>query len=252
MPPQGPKLSTKEQLRILLKIQEYDNQLMELEMRKSFFPDLLQQLQEEIESLQAEYDEKSARLTEVKKEIDLLEITLKEEEQALTESQDKLLKVSTNKEYDAVQQEIETHKEKIAQAEARMIVLLDEQKTLEKEVAELEEKLKKTRELNEARIEEIRKNSEELDKTIEKIKAEKERLEQKISQRLLRKYRQIREGQQGIAVVPVVDRACGGCHQALPPQRIQEIRAGKIVTCESCGRILVELETLNEDGGDDK
>ncbi len=250
--PQNKPLSTKEQLKILLKIQEYDSQLLELEMRKSFFPDLLKQLEDEINQLQEEFDAKSSRLTEVKKEIDLLELTLKEEEQALADAQDRLLKVSTNKEYDAVQQEIDAHKEKIAEAEERMIVLLDEQKTLEKEVAELEEKLKKTKELNESRIEEIKKNSQEIDAIIERINAEKAQLEEKVSPRLLNRYRQIREGQQGVAVVPVVDQACGGCHQALPPQRIQEIRAGKLVICESCGRILVDPESLKDDEGENK
>ncbi|RKZ31582.1 hypothetical protein DRQ33_06955, partial [bacterium] len=38
-----------------------------------------------------------------------------------------------------------------------------------------------------------------------------------------------------------------GCRRALPPQRIQEIRAGKLTICESCGRILVELETLDRE-----
>ena len=252
MPEKKPQLPIKEQLKILLKIQEYDSQLLELQMRKSFFPDLLKQLKEEIKNLEAEFKEKSDRLTEVKKELDLMELTLKQEEQALKDSQDKLLKVSTNKEYDAVQMEIETHEEKIAEAEEKIIVLLDEQKSLEKEVAELEERLKKTKELNESRIAEIKKNSQEIDQIIEKIKAEKAHLEEKVSMRLLNKYRQIRQGQQGVAVVPVVDRACGGCHQALPPQRIQEIRAGKLVICESCGRILVDPESLKGDEDKEK
>ncbi|RKZ33576.1 hypothetical protein DRQ33_04000, partial [bacterium] len=210
------KLTMKEQLRLLLRIQEYDSRLLELEMRKSFFPDLLKQLEQEIENLQTEYEQKSARLKEVKKEIGMLELTLKEEEDALQGSQDRLMNVSTNKEYDAVQLEIQSHKEKIADAEEKLIVLLDEQSTLEKDVEQLKEKIGITTKENKSRIEEIKKNSQEINGIIEKIQAERDNLAEKVSTPLINRYRQIRRGRQGVAVVPVVERACGGCRRALP------------------------------------
>ncbi|RKZ26783.1 hypothetical protein DRQ29_04410 [bacterium] len=239
-------LSMKQQLKLLLKVQEYDSKLLELDMRKSFFPDLLTQLKTEMEKLKEEYETKKNRLTEVKKEIDFLEIELEENEKKLKSSQERLSTVSTNKEYDAVQLEIQTLEEKIADTEQRSIVLLDEQSSLEKEVAELEEKVKNTIERNKAQIEEIEKNSSEIDGLIEKIREERDEIASQISRPLLSKYRQIRKGRQGVAVVPIVDRACGGCRQALPPQKIQDIRAGKLTICENCGRIIVELETLDD------
>jgi hypothetical protein len=44
----------------------------------------------------------------------------------------------------------------------------------------------------------------------------------------------------GTAVVPVSGASCGGCFASLPPQFINEIRKmEKLITCETCGRILV-------------
>ena len=42
----------------------------------------------------------------------------------------------------------------------------------------------------------------------------------------------------------VVDRdACGGCFNAIPPQKQSEIRLHKkIMICENCGRILADQE----------
>ena len=236
----------KEQLKLLLRVQEYDSKLLELDMRKSFFPDLLKQLKTGIEQLKKNYKEKSDRLIEVKKEIDFLELELESEEEKLKGSNEKLPNVSTNKEYDAVQLEIQTHQEKIDDAEQKSIVLLDEQSSLEKEVSDLETNLKDTVAKNKSRIKEIEKNSVEIDDIIVKIQLERDKIASKISKPLLNKYRQIRRGKQGVAVVSIVDRACGGCRQALPPQRIQEIRAGKLTICENCGRIIVELETLDD------
>jgi len=44
-----------------------------------------------------------------------------------------------------------------------------------------------------------------------------------------------------LAVVTVSRDACGGCFNAIPPQRQAEIRQRKkIIVCEHCGRILVD------------
>jgi predicted nucleic acid-binding Zn-ribbon protein len=44
-------------------------------------------------------------------------------------------------------------------------------------------------------------------------------------------------------VVPVERDACGGCFNAIPPQKQSEIRQHKKITiCENCGRILVDEE----------
>jgi len=50
----------------------------------------------------------------------------------------------------------------------------------------------------------------------------------------------------GLAVVPVERDACGGCFNAIPPQKQSEIRQRKkIMVCENCGRILVDTD-LND------
>lgn len=44
----------------------------------------------------------------------------------------------------------------------------------------------------------------------------------------------------GLAVVSVKRKACGGCFNQIPPQRQLDIRISKkIIVCEYCGRILV-------------
>jgi hypothetical protein len=41
--------------------------------------------------------------------------------------------------------------------------------------------------------------------------------------------------------VPVERDACGGCFNAIPPQKQSEIRLHKkVIVCENCGRILVD------------
>ncbi len=63
---------------------------------------------------------------------------------------------------------------------------------------------------------------------------------EKVEERLLNSYDRIRKNyRNGLAVVPVERDACGGCFNAIPPQRQSEIKQRKkIIVCENCGRIL--------------
>ena len=65
--------------------------------------------------------------------------------------------------------------------------------------------------------------------------------------RLLTSYEKIRKSyRNGLAVVPVERDACGGCFNAIPPQKQSEIRQRKkIMICENCGRILVDEDLSN-------
>jgi predicted nucleic acid-binding Zn-ribbon protein len=66
----------------------------------------------------------------------------------------------------------------------------------------------------------------------------------------LSSYDRIRNNyRNGLAVVPVERDSCGGCFNAIPPQKQSEVKQRKkIIVCENCGRILVDddLESMVE------
>ncbi|HYD21510.1 MAG TPA: C4-type zinc ribbon domain-containing protein, partial [Flavipsychrobacter sp.] len=66
----------------------------------------------------------------------------------------------------------------------------------------------------------------------------------KVEPRLLTAYERIRTSyHNGLAVVPIVRDSCGGCFNIIPPQRQSEIRQHKkIIVCEHCGRVLVDID----------
>ena len=84
-------------------------------------------------------------------------------------------------------------------------------------------------------ISETKKDEEKLSK--ESVKAEKV-----IDERLLNAYKRLRGSvRNGLAVVPVLRDACGGCFNTVPPQRQMDIAARKkVIVCEHCGRVLVD------------
>ncbi len=70
-----------------------------------------------------------------------------------------------------------------------------------------------------------------------------------IEERLLTAYKKIRKNaRNGLAVVSVERDACGGCFNQIPPQRQLDIRSRKkIIVCEYCGRILVDVDLVEEE-----
>jgi hypothetical protein len=77
-----------------------------------------------------------------------------------------------------------------------------------------------------------------LDAEIAALTAERERLASSVEARLLRKYEGIAAQEGGRGMVAILAGFCGGCHNNVPPQFVSRIRAGRVVTCERCHRIL--------------
>ncbi|MEO6187540.1 MAG: C4-type zinc ribbon domain-containing protein, partial [Ginsengibacter sp.] len=94
---------------------------------------------------------------------------------------------------------------------------------------------------------ELEKIIEETDKEEKAYKKQADAARREVEERLLMSYDRIRKNyRNGLAVVPVERDACGGCFNAIPPQKQSDIKQRKkIIVCENCGRILVDDELNN-------
>ena len=72
-----------------------------------------------------------------------------------------------------------------------------------------------------------------------KLRSKRQRLAREVGSELLARYEQIRRRHRR-AVVPVRGRACLGCNTVRPTS--SSTRAGRVDTCERCGRILFPVE----------
>ena len=92
----------------------------------------------------------------------------------------------------------------------------------------------------------------ETDKEEKHYKKLEEAARSAVEERLLISYDKIRNNyRNGLAVVPIERDSCGGCFNAIPPQKQSEVKQRKkIIVCENCGRILVDddLESTVEVG----
>jgi len=72
---------------------------------------------------------------------------------------------------------------------------------------------------------------------IDELHAAQKNLEEQIQPGVLGKYRRLRK-RTGKAVMPVVGGACTGCFTNVPHVFTSSVNKGKVIACETCGRIL--------------
>jgi predicted nucleic acid-binding Zn-ribbon protein len=239
----------RERLILLYELNKIDKELQELYSLKGDIPLLIAELSEN-------KNEKEQTLKELTDELNALEenekTLLKENE---THSQkidrdDNLLRagaVKTNQEYNALAKEIEDAYEFIGKNDAilekeirvKKAELTEQLTTLRTELDELEKDLV----INTEKLATLNEQTEEEER---ELKKQREELVPKIIPEDLEYYNRINNVRFGDTMAVVRKGSCLGCYNSIPPQRVIEIRmAGKFFHCESCGRILISEELID-------
>ena len=240
--------SVEEKLIALANLQKVESKLDDIAILKGELPIEVRDLEDEIQGLHS-------RETRVEEEINGINDFIEQKKAAITQSQDLIKKyekqsdnVKNNREYEAITKELEMQTLEVKLAERHI-------KDANEEIADKARALdvvKKNIANKEANLK-VKKG--ELDKIIaetEKEEKEHRALSEKaraaVDPRLLSSFDRIRKNfRNGKAVVPVLRDACGGCYNAIPPQRQSEIRQHKkIIVCENCGRVLIDEELTNK------
>lgn len=153
--------------------------------------------------------------------------------------QGRLFEIKTNQEYAAVLKEIEGLKERRSKLEDEILGTFDDieaaQSAVRDESARFQEREKIFQQEQTTKEGELRRLQGEL----ERLQEERRRQANRVEASLLQTYQRLLRSRGGLAVVPVKDGSCLGCHVALTPQTYNELRKGEVfVSCANCQRIL--------------
>lgn len=229
----------KEQLALLRELQNIDLELDEIKSKKEEIvarlkenTGFLDKLVEDLNSQKEELDE--IRSLQRRKRDDLKEI-----KENLSGRQKRLREVSSNKEYNAVESEIESFKKSAEQTEEELLHLLEVIESTEESIKEKEDKIVQLREGIASDEAEAEKRLAALDKNITALEDRQEEARTEVSRRVIHKYDFIRSRRPGLAIVAAREGHCEGCYMAVPPQQFIEIQRGEsLEICPSCNRIL--------------
>jgi predicted nucleic acid-binding Zn-ribbon protein len=223
----------------LIRLQSLDTRAAEARRAQTTIPQTQQALDQKLEgargALAAAKDRQAANQADRRAiEKDLAAVTTR-----LTRYKDQLMEVKTNREYTAMQHEIETAQGEVKRLEDRMLEMMLEADDLAAGVKAAEAALK-------AAEQQIVKERAALDvelaaaaTTIEATLRERAALVAELPANVVAVYDSVARGRKGIAVSPAKDERCSQCQVRLRPQVFQHVRANSgIIQCDSCQRIL--------------
>jgi len=234
-----------ESLRALLELQKTDRDLHELEQFKVDIPSQLETMSAARTEAETRLADQEAKVADIEKNRRQYEGDLQLAQEQVKKYQGQLYSVKTNKEYDALQTEIQAQKTRISELEDGILQLITEAEaesesleTMRGETESLIERFNEERASLESRLSAV-------DEDVAVKMDERKRMTMRVENQVLKVYDRISRNLRGMTVVPVKKGACSGCFHVIPLQVMLQIRQGRrLISCESCGRILITEEGL--------
>jgi predicted nucleic acid-binding Zn-ribbon protein len=228
-----------DQIETLRRLQAIDAQLFRLRIEQQQQPLALERTKQVLAEEQAKAQALEARLKTLQIQQKEKEIELATREATVKKLQLQLFQVKTNKEYAAIQREIDQSKADASLLEEEILKLMDaidqaarEHKT---QLAQVTAQQARVRE-DEARVAQALKTIEE---GMAALEGQRQAVTPSVQAVTLSVYERVLASREGLALVPLVNESCGGCHMVQPPQVVNEVSLkAKLVTCENCNRIL--------------
>ena len=233
-------IAIQEQIKILVELQKIDAEVFQLKKEAAEQPALLKKAEEE-------FNKKKAGLKAAEDEAKGFQVKQKEKEGDLASKEDKIKKLQgqlfqlkSNKEYSAMEFEIKALKADKSLLEEDILRLLDTVDQAKVKVVKEKEQIASEEKKYKEETDTIKKHVDALNAKVSEFEEKRKSFLPNIDRNLLSQYERILKNREGIALVPVRNNSCGGCHLGLPPQAVNELQLhpDKMQFCESCARIL--------------
>jgi hypothetical protein len=225
---------------LVTQLQTLDQRIAALEKEVAALPKHIAVLEKTLESHLRRLEADRAALSANQKDRKKLEGDIQLHEQKTSKLKEQMLGAKNNEQYKAFQHELDFIAKEVRKAEDRILELMTESEPLDAnvkkaEVALQEEKRVVTGEQGRAR----ERTAADLAQ-IKQLREERAEAAAKLPAPTLTTYERIRKKWNGLAIAEVTGGRCAACQIMLRPQYLQDLRKGEqLLTCESCGRILI-------------
>lgn len=144
-----------------------------------------------------------------------------------------------NEEYSALGHEITRYGGEVDGLETTELELMEKGDGLRQGLKEAEEELAKTTRLVDEDLQAIAGRQQNLAAELEALRTERQKLAEAVEDDVLTLYQRLMKTKNGLAVAPVGNGQCGGCHTRIIPATLIKVQSGReIAQCENCARIL--------------
>ncbi len=234
---------TREDINVLLELQKAETESVNIE---SFLSETAGE-KSELDSKLAEFESKlnfyKSEWKKAEKDCRETESEIQINEQRIKTSGERLKQVKTNREYQALQREIDDGKKRKTELENLLLKYLEQQEETEKIVKSQQADFDQLVEKISSDKQSIDKKSEGHRKLLKKYTKQKETIGRDLNPELLKLFNEIADSNGGLVVAPVKDEVCMGCFMNIPPQLyIEVLRGQSLIMCPQCNRILYYVD----------
>ncbi len=225
----------------LISLATIDEQIQEIESSQGDLPSRIKKIELEKSELENNTKDLNDRISDLNKKQNSLNINKEDSDSKLAKFKDQLYLVKNNKEYDAINTEIDIAKD-------NLFKISEELAAINKNKEEIEEKIKLNKSQNEEYEQKLDKYSVQIkdsmsssEKEYANLKRQRKKIMSELDSNILKNYNRMFDAK-GYGAISVLGDACGSCYTSFPPQLVSELTDQvDFKYCPSCN-ILVYLE----------
>jgi predicted nucleic acid-binding Zn-ribbon protein len=228
----------REDLKVILDIQELDIQMIRLMRLKRERESELERIRTLREELKTQVGAKESDIIELKKQMRLSDVELQELKAKISKLEGQQSSVKKVEEFNALTQEISSLERERASKEARLSDLIDRQNIEEDLLKNLKNTFEATKQNSQDLEKEIRNSIVEINNEGIELKKKRDTLQKQANGDIFFIYEKLLKNKKDRIVVPIENRCCAGCHILVTAQHENIVRKGeKLTFCEHCSRI---------------
>ncbi|MDZ7263295.1 MAG: C4-type zinc ribbon domain-containing protein [candidate division KSB1 bacterium] len=234
--------TNKSQLIKLVRLQEIDKRLMELDALTGDIPVQVEKLRNRLAEVRDNLTRCQNELTATQKMNRTIDNDIQLLSDKLSKYKEQLFSVKTNKEYDAITVEIENLENKLTEMTQKGVETIEQEEKLVADVTQQQQQYAEVEQQLQERETELAQKLQVTAAEQQQLQGQRETIVRDIDRRYLANYERIRKGRHGVALAYIDNYTCSGCFATIPAQTVVEVRQmNRLITCETCGRILVLL-----------
>jgi predicted nucleic acid-binding Zn-ribbon protein len=228
------------ELEALIQLQNLESTIADARARITAHPQRLADVDARLAEADRVVHEAANRLKEAQEARRTLEKDAAVYQGRLTTFKDQLSAVTTNREFTAMQHEIETAQKDLGAAEEKVLERMIEIDQLTVEVKQAETARAAQKKVIEAEKAELARELAVVEKTLADTTGARAAVVAAVEPRLMSLFEQVAKVRKGVALsMATRDGLCSICHVRMRPQVFQQVRANdSVVQCDSCQRIL--------------
>ena len=222
----------------LLRLQDADKEIRRLQDEIAEFPKRVAVIEQKLAGTKAQLEKAQAAIKADEAARRKYDTSINDLRGKISKYRDQSLDVKTNEQYKALLHEIQFAEKEIAANEDKILELMVNADTRDKEVKAAQAELKAETTEIEQEKEQARQRTTEDEKLLAEWRAKREQVRSGVDADLLRHYERVSKFR-GSGISEVRDHKCMACQVILRPQTYNEVRSGQqTVVCDSCQRIL--------------